>query len=441
LSSSRRVRRSRRPRPRWSKQCSESALQLPRCRRSPKPAPYSVASSPKVSPCRSTCSVPSTAPVGDTPDFVASAAVFSYVFTLRGDKAWKQPPATNGALKVSHLALATHEALSQRGALSAYDLTTELGKEVTEAAVLRALNELWTHLRVLPLPQPDGLPALWELAPARFTKQIKAGANAGQPSALSALISLYLGQALVAAEDEIESFLSPLAPRSRIRDVIHTLLSARQLDTLAIEGRTLLHVAGELPAFLAAEPSLAAPEMQAAPGSEIAPETDATNAAQIEASVGIEATAGETPARITKFIPKPRKIGTGYLAKAKPIAPGSGFKPRFKPGSGPPPDRERRPFRKPPAKFNQPAAFNKPWEEEKAKRLAAARKPSEVSDDAGDLAASGIRWGRSTAFLAPHSAHVQASPAFIKPVSIAPGGTGRSAQVCRQTSVPRQTIL
>jgi hypothetical protein len=329
--------------------------------------------------------------VSDTPDFVASAAVFSYVFTLRGDKAWKQPPATNGALKVSHLALATHEALSQRGALTAFDLTTEVGKEVTEAAVLRALNELWTHLRVLPLPQPDSLPTLWELAPARFTKQIKAGANAGQPSALSALISLYLGQSLVAAEDEIESFLSPLAPRSRIRDVIHTLLSARQLDTLAIEGRTLLHVAGELPAFLAAEPSLAAPEMQAAPGSEIAPETDATNAAQIEASVGIEATAGETPARITKFIPKPRKIGTGYLAKAKPIAPGSGFKPRFKSaaGSGPPSDRERRPFRKPaPTAINKPAAFNKPWEEEKAKRLAAARKPSEVSDDAGDLAAS-----------------------------------------------------
>ena len=62
--------------------------------------------------------------------------------------------------------------------------------------MLRALAELWAHLRVLPLPQPDGLPSLWELSSARFTKQIKAGANAGQPSALSALISLYLGQAI-----------------------------------------------------------------------------------------------------------------------------------------------------------------------------------------------------------------------------------------------------
>ncbi len=345
--------------------------------------------------------------VGDTPDFVASAAVFSYVFTLRGDKAWKQPPATNGALKVSHLALATHEALSRRGALSAFDLTTELGKEVTEAAVLRALNELWTHLRVLPVPQPNGLPTLWELAPARFTKQIKAGANAGQPSALSALISLYLGQSLVAAEDEIESFLSPLAPRSRIRDVIHTLLSARQLDTIAIEGRTLLHVAGELPAFLTAESAVAAPEIQAA---ETAPEMAASDSSQDEGG------AAEAAPRITKFIPKPRKIGTGYLAKAKPIAPASGLKPRFKPaaGSGPPPERERRPFRKPaPAAFSKPAAFNKPWEEEKAKRLAAARKPSEVSDAAPDLAAS------ASADAAQPS--LPRAPRTFKPRTNAPG--------------------
>ena len=179
---------------------------------------------------------------------------------IRPGSSRPRPPAP---LKVSQLALATYEALTRRGPLTAFDVATEVGKEVTEAAVLRALAELWTHLRVLPLPQPDGLPTLWELASARFTKQIKAGANAGQPSALSALISLYLGQAVVASEDEIESFLSPLAPRSRIRDVIHALLAARQLDTLAVEGRTVLHVAGELPAFLAPEPAVAASEPEA----------------------------------------------------------------------------------------------------------------------------------------------------------------------------------
>jgi 23S rRNA pseudouridine2605 synthase len=317
---------------------------------------------------------------GDTPDFVASTAVFSYVFTLRGDKAWKQPPTTTGAFKVSQLALATHEALSRRGPLSAYDLTTEVGKEVTEAAVLRALGELWTHLRVLPLAQPDGATTLWELTSARFTKQIKAGANAGQPSALSALISLYLGQAIVAAEDEIESFLSPLASRSRVRDVIHALLSARQLDTIAVEGRTMLHVAGALPAFLAPEAAVVASESQVAGEGEIAVETD--GAQDVDGP-------GKAPARITKFVPKPRKIGTGYLAKAKPskfaAKPGPferGSKPSSRPGfsagSGPAAGRERRPFSKPAS-----GGFDKPWDEEKTRRLAAARKPSEVSEDVG----------------------------------------------------------
>ena len=306
---------------------------------------------------------------GDTPDFVASTAVFSYVFTLRGDKAWKQPPATSGPLKVSHLALAIYEALTRRGPLTAYDLTTEVGKEVTEAAVLRSLAELWTHLRVLPLPQPDGRPAIWELAGTRFTKQIKAGANAGQPTALSALISLYLGQAVVAAEDEVESFLSPLAPRSRIRDVVHALLAARELDTLAVEGRTVLHVAGELPVFLAPEPVAATPRPETVEVTEIAG----------EAVAGDQAEGGGEAPRITKYVPKPRKIGTGYLAKAKPAKFGAkpfltakprgqtGFggpaKPRVQPRSGPAPDRERRPFRKPAA-----SGFDKPWDEEKRPR-------------------------------------------------------------------------
>jgi 23S rRNA pseudouridine2605 synthase len=287
---------------------------------------------------------------GETPDFIASAAVFSYIFTLRGDKAWKLPPVTSGALKVSPLALATYTLLAERITMSAYDLATQLGKEVTESAVLRALNELWVHLRVLPIPQPDNAATLWELTTGRFTKLMKAGANAGQPSALSALISLYLNTAIVATEEEIETFLSPLAARSRIRDVVHALMSARQLETIAIEGKTVLHVAGELPAFLA-------------PAGSVLIDTDAADEISDAASEG--ATSDTEPAegapRISKFVAKPRKVGTGYVSK-----PVFGSRPA---SSG---DRERRPFksddrsapRKPFGKpgFSKPS-FSKPWEE------------------------------------------------------------------------------
>lgn len=242
----------------------------------------------------------------ETPDFIVSPLVFPYIFTLRGDKAWKLPPATSGASKVSPLALNAYTLLADRAkdyatGMSSYDLTTQLGKEVTESAVLRSLTELWQHLRVIPVPQPDGAATLWELTSTRFTKQIKAGANAGQPTALSALISLYLGQSIVASEEEIETFLSPVAARSRIRDVVHALMSARQLETVAVEGRTVLHVAGELPAFLAAE----------IPASEHSDDIDSI----VVITDGDAAQSAETPARITKFIPKPRKVGTGYVTK------------------------------------------------------------------------------------------------------------------------------
>jgi hypothetical protein len=298
----------------------------------------------------------------DVPDFVVSAAVFSYIFTLRGNKAWKQLPVTSGAVKVSPLALAVYELLSAKVMLSAYDLATQLGGGVNESAVLRALTELWSQLRVLPLPQQDGSATVWELATGRFTKQIKAGANAGQPSALSALISLYLGQAVVATEDEIESFLSPLAPRSRVRDVIHALLSARQLETLAIDGKTLLHVGGELPAFAAVVPEPTHPTPASKDGSLGARHRD--EAAMDGAPDASEE--GESGSRIGKFAAKPgSKIGTGLRAK-----PSFGAKPAFgsKPAFG------KKPFGAKPS-FGAKPAFDKPWQEDRRPRPAAGDGP------------------------------------------------------------------
>ena len=307
----------------------------------------------------------------DVPDFLASAAVFSYIFTLRGNKAWKQSPVTSGPVKVSPLALAAYELLTAKVTMSAYDLATQLGNGVTEGAVLRALTELWSQQRVLPVPQVDGSATLWELATVRFTKQIKAGANAGQPSALSALISLYLGQAVVATEDEIESFLSPLAPRSRVRDVVHALMSARQLETLVIDGKTLLHVGGELPAFAAI----------------VAPEAETT--------VLDGAEADDSGSRIKKFAAKPgSKIGTGLRAKpsfgARPASggrPSFGARPTFgaKPGFGSRAaaggDRERRPFKK--DKARKPA-FDKPWQDDRRPRPAAGA-PTDGAGDGGEI--------------------------------------------------------
>ena len=196
---------------------------------------------------------------GEVPDFVCSAQTFSFVYTLRGDKGWKLPPATFGAGRVSQLALHAWEILKEKGAMTAFDLVPELGREVTQVAVQRALSELWAVQRVIPLPQVDGGATVWELVTGKFVRHLKAGSNAGQPTAISALLSLYLGQVVAASTEEIEVFLSPLAARSRIREIVGGLSATRQLEETVHEGKTLHSIAGELPEFPDVEEPVLAP--------------------------------------------------------------------------------------------------------------------------------------------------------------------------------------
>jgi len=268
--------------------------------------------------------------LGETPDYLVTAQALPYIFTLRGDKNWKQAPEA-GSNGISPLAARLFELLVEHGAMSALDLVTQAGREVTEAAVLRSLGELWSRMRVFPRPQSDGKPTVWELASAHFTKQLKSGANAGTPTALSALTSLYLGSVIAATEEDIEVVLSPLAPRSRIRDLVHGLVTMRQLQERVVEGKTLLHLEDGLPEF---EPVAGEPRAEAV--STARPE-DLRSETETPAP-------GFTP-RIKKFEPR---TGAGSF---KPRAGGKSFgdkKPFRKPfgersaaGAG---DRERRPF-------------------------------------------------------------------------------------------------
>lgn len=181
------------------------------------------------------------------PDYIVPASAFSFVYTLRGDKNWKNEPATTGSMRVSPLAVKVFALLKDKGAMAPHQLTGHLGQGITDSATLRALTELWAIQRVIPLPNADGAPAKWELITSKFLRHMKAGANAGQPTALSALLSLYLHQAIAATGDEMEIFLSPLAARSRVREVVHGLSATRQLEELVVDGKTLLHITGELP--------------------------------------------------------------------------------------------------------------------------------------------------------------------------------------------------
>ncbi len=314
---------------------------------------------------------------GELPDFVVSAAAFPFVFTLRGDKGWKRSPETSGAVKVTPLALRVFELLSERGALTVAEIVPEIGREVNASAVSRALSELWSLLRVFPALQQGEGETRWELPTPRFLKAVKAGANAGQPTALSALVSLYLGQVFLATEEEIAGFLSPLTARSRVRDVLHGLTAGRQLDEAVLEGKTMLYLPDSLPAFAPPAPAEAQPEAGAEEAQVSVPET--TETAAVEKRIRrFEAKADDRPRAAREFRGKPAPRAGGFQGAKRSSSSREG-------ASGRPParfggersargpadrsDRSDRPVRRrEPGAEAGSAPFTRPWEEERRPR-------------------------------------------------------------------------
>jgi hypothetical protein len=180
-----------------------------------------------------------------------------FVYALRGDRNWKHAPGTEGANRVSPLVAEVWGLVEKRAGLAATEIREELGRELTEAAVLRALHELWASLRVIPIYQAGGRETLWEPLQSRHKKAVTSGAGMSQVTALSVLVSVYLQSAVAASGDDVEAFLSPLTSRSKVREAVRGLTATRQLGLIQMETQSLLHVEGSLPEFPAEEKPLA----------------------------------------------------------------------------------------------------------------------------------------------------------------------------------------
>ncbi|MGA7318018.1 MAG: hypothetical protein WBX22_29090 [Silvibacterium sp.] len=199
--------------------------------------------------------------LSEQPDFLVSREAFPYIFSLRGGRSWKVVPA-----KASPLVAEIWKTLEKGTSLEATEIQASLGREVTEAAVLRGLTELWSALRVMPVYAAHGAanePTRWELTQTRFSDALTAANKIAQTTALSALVSLYLESVLAASADEVETFLSPLTSRSKVREVVNGLAATRQVSLIPIGVQTMFHIAGSLPEFAELEPAAdALPETQ-----------------------------------------------------------------------------------------------------------------------------------------------------------------------------------
>jgi len=167
---------------------------------------------------------------GDQPDYVVAGWVLPYIYALRGDRDWRRSPQLTGSRQVSQLAVQAAKHLDGAN-LTTAQVRDALGREVTEAAVLRALHELWKQLRIIPVVPEVGVPALWQPLRQRFQKAIAEGASTSQVTAISVLASIYLQAVIAASMEDIEMFLSPLTSRSKIREVVRGLAATRQVHT------------------------------------------------------------------------------------------------------------------------------------------------------------------------------------------------------------------
>ncbi len=301
----------------------------------------------------------------EQPDFLATPEMLRWVAAVRGDRNWKSAPGGRTAPLVQRV----WSALDSTPGRTAVEIREELGRELTEAAVMRALVELWTTLRAAP-EYTAGEATTWSLMRDRYPREMAAGANTAQTTGLSALISLYLRQAVAATLEETEIFLSPLTARSRIREVLHGMLATRQFGTMPLGVQTLLYLEGTLPEFAEQEP---ASPVEAAAETKFAPDTDKEKPGQMlkrgprrESQTEFRRDSRSQPGREFRrqpqhpFGPRPERAGRPERGeprdfdrgKKKPFRPGQ--KPQWKRGAkpyrGP---EERREFRKPGSKLWQ----------------------------------------------------------------------------------------
>ncbi|MDR3723629.1 MAG: hypothetical protein P4K83_03980 [Terracidiphilus sp.] len=188
---------------------------------------------------------------GEQPDYVVAAWVLPYVYALRGDRDWRRNPQLTGSRQVSPLAIQAYKLLEAKDE-DISSLRHTLGREVTDAAVLRAITELWQQLRIIPTISAPGEPAKWQLLRTRFQKAIAEGASTSQVTAISVLASIYLQAVIAATMEEVEVFLSSLTARSKVREVLRGLVATRQVHTISLGHAPHFYVAGTLPEFATA---------------------------------------------------------------------------------------------------------------------------------------------------------------------------------------------
>jgi hypothetical protein len=181
-------------------------------------------------------------------NFIVSASVFPYFYGMVGDRNPRQPPRSGARSEYSPLAVDAFHIVQEEGPISKYRLRELVGGDVSEAALDRALDELWAKLRITRVDHKHDEGVFWDVLFRWSPDAVREGMHVSVAEALTALVSKYLDCVVAAQQEEVEHFFSTLIGRARVREAINALQAARELSFVHVNGRVMLQVSSlELP--------------------------------------------------------------------------------------------------------------------------------------------------------------------------------------------------
>ena len=180
-------------------------------------------------------------------NFLVSAAVFPYFYGLVGDRNPRHAPKATARSGYSPLAVDTFLLIQKYGPISKQRLRDSLGREISESALDRALDELWAKLRITRVDYKHDEGVFWDVLFRWSPGPVKEGMHVSVGEALTALISKYVDCVRAVSQEEVENFFSTLVGRARVREAVNALQAARELGFVHVGGKVMLQAADARP--------------------------------------------------------------------------------------------------------------------------------------------------------------------------------------------------
>lgn len=180
-------------------------------------------------------------------NFIVAASAFPYFYGLVGDRNPRQAPKAGARSEYSPLAVHAFQLIQKEGPIPKHRLREHLGGDLSEAALDRALDELWARLRITRVDYKPAEGVFWDVLFRWAPEAVKEGMHVSVAESLTALVSKYLDCVVAAPQEEVEQFFSHFVGRARVREAINALQAARELSFVHVNGRVMLQVPGLQP--------------------------------------------------------------------------------------------------------------------------------------------------------------------------------------------------